>query len=395
MIKVRTFNPRNAVVLATSFIILAASIIYVVWPYQAPYIHQWTVIPPEDIETLTITRDTTLTKDYFNTTIVIAADDITLDGDGHTISGPGKWVGIGDPDIDPDEQPTNKTIGILLEGRTGVTVKNCHVTGFGTGFLLNGSDGNTLQGNTANNNRGGFDLGDSDGNTLEANTATNNRMTGFDLFESHGNSFEANTATNNAFGFMIFESSWNSFEANTANNNEYGFTPTDSADNTFRDNTANSNDEGFWFQFCFGNTLHGNTATNNNQHGFIFDYTNGSILKANTATNNTESGFVFRISSNNTLIGNTASNNDHGMCFRNVPSPNNTIYHNNFVNNILQSHLIENAVNTWDGGYPSGGNYWSDYTGVDANDDGIGDTPYVIDEDNADRFPLMAPISVR
>ncbi len=47
----------------------------------------------------------------------------------------------------------------------------------------------------------------------------------------------------------------------------------------------------------------------------------------------------------------------------------------------------------WDDGYPSGGNYWSDYKGVDANGDGIGDTPHVIDEYNKDRYPLMAPIA--
>lgn len=56
--------------------------------------------------------------------------------------------------------------------------------------------------------------------------------------------------------------------------------------------------------------------------------------------------------------------------------------------------------NSWDDGYPSGGNYWSDYTGVDGNSgsnqdlsgsDGVGDTPYTIDNNNRDRYPLANP----
>jgi hypothetical protein len=55
-------------------------------------------------------------------------------------------------------------------------------------------------------------------------------------------------------------------------------------------------------------------------------------------------------------------------------------------------------VNFWDFGYPAGGNYWSDYAGLDVKNgsnqdqlgsDGIGDTPYIIYENNKDNYPLM------
>jgi hypothetical protein len=60
-----------------------------------------------------------------------------------------------------------------------------------------------------------------------------------------------------------------------------------------------------------------------------------------------------------------------------------------------------NMSNYWDNSYPSGGNYWSDYTGVDLNStpsqnvpppDGIGDTRYLIDSDSRDNYPLMEPV---
>jgi hypothetical protein len=58
---------------------------------------------------------------------------------------------------------------------------------------------------------------------------------------------------------------------------------------------------------------------------------------------------------------------------------------------ILHDPRIPVSINVWDDGYPSGGNFWSDYTDVDLNNDGIWDHPYVIDENNIDRYPLVNP----
>ena len=76
------------------------------------------------------------------------------------------------------------------------------------------------------------------------------------------------------------------------------------------------------------------------------------------------------------------------------------IHHNSFVNQALpQASDNLGPENSWDDGYPSGGNYWSEYNGTDLmsgpnqdipGGDGIGDTPYVIDADSRDRYPLMS-----
>ena len=92
-------------------------------------------------------------------------------------------------------------------------------------------------------------------------------------------------------------------------------------------------------------------------------------------------------SSNNLLTGNTVQSNYGGIRLLRCT---NVAYHNNFVNNTAQVSTLD-SVNVWDDGYPSGGNYWSDYTGVDVDGDGIGNTPYVVDAGNQDNSPLMTP----
>jgi len=94
----------------------------------------------------------------------------------------------------------------------------------------------------------------------------------------------------------------------------------------------------------------------------------------------------------NNITGNTIRapqiNNCTGIRFGNTPVvASNRVFHNNFINNTIQFVNL-GGVNYWDNGYPSGGNYWSDYTGTDANNNGIGDTPYAF-TGGSDNYPYM------
>jgi len=133
--------------------------------------------------------------------------------------------------------------------------------------------------------------------------------------------------------------------------------------------------------------------------GGIYITDSNEINIINNTIANTQYGINLRNSTNNSIFGNTIVENDVGIQFIEL-STNNTIYHNNF-NNGLQTYRVNIGgvfLNTWDNHYPSGGNYWSDYAGVDMNkgsgqnktgSDGLGDTPLIIDQSNRDRYPLM------
>ncbi len=111
---------------------------------------------------------------------------------------------------------------------------------------------------------------------------------------------------------------------------------------------------------------------------------------------------VFLAESPNTVVGNHIENNIQGLFMGPLPDTHKTVfnrlYHNSFVNNTMQvydcectdPHTIQH-LNIWDNGIS--GNYWSDYNGTDATEDGIGDTLYQISSDDVDVLPLMAPVT--
>jgi len=87
------------------------------------------------------------------------------------------------------------------------------------------------------------------------------------------------------------------------------------------------------------------------------------------------------------IIGNTLENNHMGA-YLDLGSQGNLIYNNVFSGNVHNAHSVD--VNAWD--KDGRGNYWSDWQAIDANNDGIWDSPYVIrSEGDQDNFPLVAP----
>ncbi|MBI5001113.1 MAG: right-handed parallel beta-helix repeat-containing protein [Euryarchaeota archaeon] len=141
-----------------------------------------------------------------------------------------------------------------------------------------------------------------------------------------------------------------------------------------------------------------NPDGNNNYYAHI-QTSNYNTIANNTISNTSKGIALCHACIDNTIINNTVTNNDCGIVFSSYPT-NNAIYHNRFINNTHQA--INVGANQWDNDYPSGGNYWSDYGGIDVKSgplqdlpgsDGIGDTPLIIDADARDDYPLMSPYS--
>jgi parallel beta-helix repeat protein len=154
---------------------------------------------------------------------------------------------------------------------------------------------------------------------------------------------------------------------------------------------------GITIQDSYNGSIIGNTMRDNG-HGIHLLDSGGYTISCNTFTNNTWGGIELESSQGNNVTGNDIRKNEWGI--RVVTSQDNMFYHNNIVNNTYQTYLYESPSNAWDDGYPSGGNYWSNYTGEDlysgpsqniTGSDGIIDKPYDVGSYSQDRYPLMKP----
>jgi len=105
-----------------------------------------------------------------------------------------------------------------------------------------------------------------------------------------------------------------------------------------------------------------------------------------TKTRGEFSGIFLSESNNNEIYNCKISKAESAIALE--KSDNNKVYYNDFIKNDIHAEILSGS-NFWDDGV-SKGNFWDDYKGSDFDNDGSGNSPYIIDSNNKDRYPKMS-----
>ena len=322
-----------------------------------------------------ITKSTTLPPfGEYHQAVIVAADNITLNCNGSSFIG----EGIG--------------VGILIQGRTGVTVRNCKARGFDVGMyvvsgkkfvfenndfsgnyvddnypiedlkpiphggmILNGIQNSRVQGNTANRNIAGIQLLNSQRVQVLQNTTSRNRGWGIFLYGTTASTVFTNTAEYNnrscwsgqdsgcgSAGIVLTQQSdRNSIGWNRLNYDGDGIyqgnTPaTASNDNEMFNNTiAHSVANGIEATFGSRNYIHHNSFTDDNYGGW-FGYSRLLRFENNTVRGSHVKSVQADNAQSNSYIGNTIDGSDILL----QPWQGGSCAGNNFSNNMVTNAQI-------------------------------------------------------
>lgn len=266
------------------------------------------------------------------------------------------------------------------------------------GILVSGIY-NDIEDNDINNNSYGIRLEGGYDNNIQRNKIHYNDIDGV-YVNSDSVTFLENKYFNNNYGIFLLSSRSNHiFKNNHFWGDSIYSVGVGTANNLIvHNNTFESFGSGIILGTSTGTKISNNKLTAGSgivlgdsfQHGEVF---NNNITSCTYGIKLSKSNF-------NILKNNTIMSNWNGLSIDSY-SEYNTIYRNYIINNFNQTFNYDFENNSLDAGYPVGGNYWSDYAGIDLfsgpsqdipGSDGIGDTPpYVVDADSQDNYPLMAP----
>ena len=353
-----------------------------------------TIVVPQDYSTINAAiagasnGDTILVKKGIYNENIVIDKPLTLEGEDKALtiidgSGKGTVVWI------------NANVTVL----SGFTIQNSGKNFTDSGIYLNCSTGSSISDNLVMNNNIGIYILESAKSHLENNNLSENKFN-FGVYSSILEGYIQDIGSSNTVDGKPIIYWVNQSNKQTPENAGY-VAAINCSDITVSGASLEKNWQNLLFAYTTTSTITKTKSTLGEDSMWLIESSNCTVT-GNNINGNIWGGLALVNSSGCTVAGNSLKGNGGYGIFLSYSSDN-AFYHNNFIANPKQTWLFGENSNSWDNDYPSGGNYWSNYTGADSKSgawqnqtgsDGIGETPYVMDSNNVDNYPLIKPWSV-